>query len=451
MIGHEVLADAGMDAREAAARGLGALVLARHLVHVRGGPAEIGEHAGEAGGARELAHLAKDAPLAPALDDTSFVLGDAAEGAASEAATHRHDRVLHRLERRDPFIRIGRVRRTRERQIVEAVHLLFRERKRGRVEVDRLVAVRLQDRAAVVRVGLVLERAAHPRERLLVLRDLLVGRKHDRLPIGHEAARVRRDRLPGAAVLLHVGGAADVGEGLDLLTGVEAARDLPCGALAHAEDEEVGLRVEQDRSADLIGPVVVVRDPPERGLDATEHDRYTGEGLTAEVRVDDGRAVRAEVRTAAGRILVLRADLLLRRQLVEHRVEVARADTDEQARPPHPGDVRGRVPAGLGDDADPVAAPLEEAGHEDRPERGVIHVGVTRHDQDVELVPAARLHLLPRGREETRTAQLATGALMTTRLLADLDEVRHAMKGGCSRAAHHAAKRGRRPPLLFEP
>ena len=110
----------------------------------------------------------------------------------------------------------------------------------------------------------------------------------------------------------------------------------------------------------------------------------------------------------------------------------------------------GRVPAGCAIDADPVAATLEEARHEDRPERGVIDVRVARHHQDVELVPAARMHLLARGGEETRAPDVA-GALRTTRLLADLDEVRHTNGAvGCYRAAHHAAKRGRRPPLVFE-
>ena len=59
------------------------------------------------------------------------------------------------------------------------------------------------------------------------------------------------------------------------------------------------------------------------------------------------------------------------------------------------------VHARLRDDADAVAAPLEEARDEDGPERRVIDVGVARDDEDVELVPAAGVHLLARRREES--------------------------------------------------
>ena len=77
------------------------LVLAAHLVHVRRRAADVGDGAAEVLHARQRAHLAQHAVGAAALDDAPLVLGDAAERAAAEAAAHRHDRVLDRLERRD--------------------------------------------------------------------------------------------------------------------------------------------------------------------------------------------------------------------------------------------------------------------------------------------------------------------------------------------------------------
>jgi hypothetical protein len=189
-------------------------------------------------------------------------------------------------------------------------------------------------------------------------------------------------------------------------------------AISHAEDEEIRLRVEEDRAPDLIGPVVVVRDAAKRSLDAAEDERQPGERLATEVRVDDARAVGPRVGAPAGRVLILGPHLLLRGQLVQHRVEVARGDADEEARPAHARDVRRRVPARLGDDADLEAATLEEARDEDGTERGMIDVRVAGDDQDVELVPAARAHLLTRGREEAR-------ARIVRLLPADLDQGLH--------------------------
>ena len=86
--------------------------------------------------AAHRAHLAQDAVGRAVLDDAPFVLGDAAEGAAAEAAAHGHDRVLHRLERRHRRVAVHRVRRAVERQVVELVHVGGLERQRRRVEVD---------------------------------------------------------------------------------------------------------------------------------------------------------------------------------------------------------------------------------------------------------------------------------------------------------------------------
>ena len=153
----------GVDARQAPAGALGALVLAAHLVHVGGRAADVGDGPAEALHARERAHLAQDAVGAAALDDAPLVLGDAAERAAAEAAAHRDDRVLDVSNAGMRSLAVARVRARVNGQIVEPVHLRFVERQRGRVEVHGLVAVRLEERARVVGVGLVLERATSAR------------------------------------------------------------------------------------------------------------------------------------------------------------------------------------------------------------------------------------------------------------------------------------------------
>jgi hypothetical protein len=124
-------------------------------------------------------------------------------------------------------------------------------------------------------VGLVLEGARHLGEGLLVRGHLLVARQND-------ACRRSRSLLErGRGLPARPCGARAPcrarRESAETGSPFASARRSPRRALAHAEDEQVGLRVEQDRAADLIGPVVVVRDAPERGLDAAEHDGHAGE------------------------------------------------------------------------------------------------------------------------------------------------------------------------------
>src|SRR6185436_17454471 len=82
--------------------------------------------------------------------------------------------------------------------------------------------------------------------------------------------------------------AAQVAHLLDALAPLEPLGQLPDRALAHAEDDQVGLGVEQDRAPYLLAPVVEVRDASQRRLDAPDHDRHAREGPARQVRIDDG-------------------------------------------------------------------------------------------------------------------------------------------------------------------
>src|SRR5690242_12620481 len=110
-----------------------------------------------------------------------------------------------------------------------------------------------------------------------------------------------------------------------------------------------------------------MRNPPERSLDAPEDHGQPWERLPSEIRVDDGSAVRSHARATTGRILIFGADLFLRGESIQHRIEISGADADEQPRPTHASDVRRIAPARLRHEPDPKSAPFEKLGNEDRP------------------------------------------------------------------------------------
>ena len=104
----------------------------------------------------------------------------------------------------------------------------------------------------------------------------------------------------------------------------QAVRDLDDGALGVAVDQQVGARVDQDRAADLVRPVVVVGDAAQAGLDAADHDGDVAERLAAALRVDDHRAIGPLAAAPPGRIRVVGAQPPVGRVAVHHRVHVAR-------------------------------------------------------------------------------------------------------------------------------
>ena len=228
------------------------------------------------------------------LDHAALVLGDRAEAAAAEAAAQDRHREPDHLVRRDlrpsPWRGCGGA---RERQLVERVHLRRRQRQRRRVEPDVAVAVALHERARVAGVRLEVQDARRVRVQHRVGRRparssaggspccVAIGRARLRWSCtsggaGGSAGRARASALPSYRVRIgqrldaarrvdaresisakpsrvpSERGAAQVADLRDRLAGGEPVRDLDDRALAVAEHEQVGLRVDQHRPPHLV-------------------------------------------------------------------------------------------------------------------------------------------------------------------------------------------------------
>ena len=121
----QVLADLWIDAGQASAGRLDCRVPTGETPHVRRRAAQVRDDAGEARDlVTDVLDLLEDRVLAAALDDAPLVLGDGAEGAAAEAATHDVDREADHFIRRYVPALVGRVRHARIGQPEHVVHFL---------------------------------------------------------------------------------------------------------------------------------------------------------------------------------------------------------------------------------------------------------------------------------------------------------------------------------------
>ena len=64
-------------------------------------------------------------------------------------------------------------------------------------------------------------------------------------------------------------------------------RDFDDGAFGIAVKQDIGFGIDKDRAAHFVGPIVVMRDAPQRTFDAAEHDRHIFVGFAATLRVND--------------------------------------------------------------------------------------------------------------------------------------------------------------------
>ena len=137
------------------------------------------------------------------------------------------------------------------------------------------------------------------------------------------------------------------------------------------------------------------------GLDASDDDGHIGEELLEDARIDDGGVFGTEVVATVGRVGILRAQSLVGRVFVHHRVHRPRRNGEEESRTSQLLEVAVvAMPVGLGNDGHPQALRLKYASDDRRREGWVVNVSVAGEDDDIEGIPAEPLDFFFGGGEE---------------------------------------------------
>ena len=214
----------------------------------------------------------------------------------------------------------------------------------------------------------------------------------------------RVDLHPAAGAVIvgaaHEGGTAHIGDVVDRLTGRQAVRDLDDCALGIAIEQQIALRIDNDRAADFVLPVVVMRDASQRTLDAADDDRHILVGLATALRVDQRRTVGALAAFIARGIGVVAADLAIGGIPVDHRIHIAGGDAEKQIRAAQRLERLGTLPIGLRNDADAKSLRLKGPADDRHAEARMIDIGVAGHNDDVATVPAELRHLFAAHRQK---------------------------------------------------
>jgi len=453
VIGVEVVADVGEHAAQPATGLFDFFRLARHAVHVGGRAAEVGNDAGKAGClVANRFDFADHRIFGAALDDAAFVLGDRAERAAAKAAAHDIDREPDHLPRRNFGIAVAWVRRACVGQVVDRIHVGRGQRNWRWIQPYIALAVCLAHRARIAGVRFEMEYARGVGIKRRVVFNLIVIRQADHgartqfLQRGHARAlgnepdrrrafgrlRRRRTRRHGVGVDVcvnrtggvelgrhhldpicfglpigvgHESGAAHIADVGDRFTLGQTMGDFEQRAFGVTKNQHVGLGIRQHRAAHGIGPVVVMRDAAQAGLDRADDHGGAGVGFAATLRIHSDRAIRALVRRGVGRVGIVGADLAVRGVAVDHRIHVARRHTEIQRGLTQLTKRIGRQPVRLADDADAIALCFQQSSDQRHAEAGVVDVGIPRHQNDVARIPAERGHFGTRHGQERGGAE----------------------------------------------
>ena len=397
MVGVQLAARLRRQAMLVAAGAAVQLRIARRLAIVRRGAAHVVDVALELRVGDHLLRLFHDGLMASHLHDAPLMERQRAKRALAEAAAIAGQAELHLADGRDAagFLVHGVI-RARIRQAVHRVHLRGGQRFARRVLYHELM-IGIGLNQAFSREGVAVAVLHVEAASILEVILLHAVERGQQLVIVHVLKRFR--------AIHRAVDERDVGH-------IEPSRqrigDLHDGMLAHTVADQVGAGVKQDRTLQLVRPVIIMSQTAKRCLDAAQHDGNVLVRTANQVSVDHRRAIGTKPHLAAGRERIGAAMLLGNRVVVHHRVHVTGGNQETQPGPSQHRDAFRVAPIGLADHTHLIVIGLKQARDDGHAERGMVDICIAAHEHEVATVPTALLHIGTANRQE-RTARRQRG------------------------------------------
>ncbi len=272
-----------------------------------------------------------------------------------------------------------------KRHGIDAVHLRLRQRQGRRIDHNGLSTVPLHEPLCVVRVCFEVRDLRHLAEGdRVVANAVVVGKLKRRVVAWRWLARAEPIDNPTQVSQVFYAAALS-----------EKPSHIQHGALPHPEHHKIGLGVHQDRPANGVAPVVVVRDSPQARLNASCHNRHTRIGLTRPLAVGECCSIWPSSDLPIGGVRIVVPDLPVGGIVVDHGVHVAGRDAEKKPRAAKLAPGLATSPIRLRQDGYAISSRLQQSPDQGVCETGMVNVGITADQHHVDAVPAAALHFFP--------------------------------------------------------
>jgi len=306
----------------------------------------------------------------------SLMRNQSAESASAGTPAHCRNRVLDSLECRNLFF----IRRMRTPCITELAHTVefsggHRRLRRFHQHITPVVILQQLMPAPGIHLFFDDDHLVH--HRIPVVLHLLERGKHH--------IRVVNFKFRGCLSPEKTRSPLNAIERFAVLDSMEYLRR---GKLPLPVDQDIRLGVNQHARSDLILPVVIMSNTAHARLHSAEHSGNSRKRRFAELGIDNGRHLRFEPGAPARRINVVTPEAAPDGINTEHGIHIAGCDSTGDARPAHHLDRIGIPPVRLCNDADPPPFRQQKTPDQRHGKRGMIHICVARHKQNIEFLPA---------------------------------------------------------------
>ena len=207
-----------------------------HAVHIRRRSSQVGDDAAPLGKRLQLLDLAQDGRFGARDDLLALVRGDGAERATSEAATVHTDRETNHLVGGNTLVFIFGVRQVLERQRVDGILVLLRDRKVRRINHYLLFPDGFDEAACLYFVALRFDMSEVLRMLAFILACSFMGMEEDIV-------------FCDLDICGKVGSLWNIGQ---RTAGSDMLRYLHDGLLTHTIYEQIGFGIHQDRGFEGI-------------------------------------------------------------------------------------------------------------------------------------------------------------------------------------------------------
>ena len=185
-------------------------------------------------------------------------------------------------------------------------------------------------------------------------------------------------------------------------------------SLGVAIQKQIAFAVHHNGAAHFIGPIIVMGNAAQRSLDTAQDNGHIGKRLSASLAVNNGCTVGPFAANIARRVGVIRANFSISRVTVDHGVHVACCHAPKQIGLAERFEGFGALPIGLRNDANPEALCFQHTTYDGHAKAGMVHISVTRHQDDIATVPTQLRHLFTTHGQEWGRAKAGCPELAIT-------------------------------------
>ena len=265
-------------------------------------------------------------------------------------------------------------------QGVHSIHFLSSQRLLGRILYHKALAVGFCQTLGRKGIAVAVLQLKALGVAALVCFDLLKGRQDDG---GQTFVQLLRTKH----------GAVNIGDMAHIHAGVQRIGHLNDGLFTHAVHQQVCLTVQQYGTLHSFGPVVIVTQSAQAGLDAANENGHILVGLPNQIAVYYGGVIRSLAHNAAGGEGIGFAAVLGDGIVIDHGVHITAADQKAQTGSAVNIDAFWVAPVGLGDNAHSIAGILQYPADDGVTKGRMIHIGVTDDIYKITLGPAPGDHI----------------------------------------------------------